>query len=488
MAKKLSLFIEDNYLRVLLCENERVVKWANLPLEAGLIANGVVTDEEKLAELIKQQFNFLRIDQKVTVLGLTGLNSLYRIITMPQMPDKLLGEAIQREAERAMPIVMNDVYISYQVIPEGKANEKRVFVAAFQKAAADSMLRSIRKAGLEPYMLDLAPLALSRTVNQARAVAVNSRGLNLDIVVVVDKVPQVLRSLSLPGEVESMTERLAAIAEEVERTIAFYNQSQQEKPLAEKDPILVTGDLAQMKESWDILASRLGHPVNPINSPLQEPAGFDAAQFMVNIGLVLKESPREKGPEANLLVNFNALPAAYSRIKISVLNIAVSVVAVVVLGAVVLMGFTTMGVRSHVAILEVEAVGIQNQITTTQTAVATLKTQIKQLQDQVKPLEDKTTGLSAKVATFKINRTNKDEHTSLVVRLLPKDVNLTSINYAANDISMEGKEEKLDAIYGYARDIRATNLFSVVLSSIAYNEETEDAVADYTYQFSLKVR
>ena len=76
MAKKLSLFIEETNLRVLQCDNEKVVKWANLPLDAGLVANGVVTDEEKLATLIRQQFSFLKLGQKWAIIGLTGLNSL----------------------------------------------------------------------------------------------------------------------------------------------------------------------------------------------------------------------------------------------------------------------------------------------------------------------------------------------------------------------------------------------------------------------------
>jgi type IV pilus assembly protein PilM len=488
MAKKLSLFIEDNNLWVLLCNNERVVKWANLPLEAGLIANGVVTDEEKLAALIRQQFKFLKVGQKWAIVGLTGLNSLYRIITMPQMSDNLLSEAVRHEAERVMPIVISDVYLSYQVIPGGNPEEKRIFLVAFPKAAADSMLRTIRRAGLEPYMLDLAPLALSRTISQPRAVAVNSRGSNLDIVVISDKIPQVLRSLPLPSEAESLTEKLAAIAEEVERTIAFYNQSQPGKPLDEKVPVLVTGDLAQMKENWDLLATRLGHPVNAIPSPMQEPSGFDAAQYMVNIGLILKESPREKGPNAALLVNFNALPAFYHRRQIAPLNIIVPVMAVVAVAVVITMGYLTMGVRDHVAVLEAEAASRQKQITTEQAGVTALKKQIKQLQNPVKPLEDKTAALNTKLTALKTSRTNKDEYPSKIVGLIPENANLTSLNYVEDGIPVDGTADRLDVVYAYARKLRDTNLFSVTLTSIAYNAATGTSDAAYTYNFALKVR
>lgn len=494
MARKLSLFIEDNSIKLLLCDNERILRWANLPLEAGLIVNGVVADEEKLAALIKQQFQFLRLGEKQVILGLTGLNSLYRIVSLPQIPDNLLAEAVAHEAERVMPVAINDVYLSYQVIP-GKTGERRVFLAAHPKAATDSLVRTMRRAGLEPYMMDLAPLALSRTVNLERAVLVNVRGANLDIVVIADKIPPVLRSLPLPGEAESITEKLTAIAEEVERTIAFYNQSQPENQLDEKVPVLVTGDLAQMKEGWELLATRLGHPVNGMSSPIQEPVGFDASQFMVNIGLILKESPREKGPDASLLINFNALPAIYHHRRVSPMNIAIPVVAVVALAVVITMGYITMGVSAHVKLLESEAASTQNQIKVQRDEVTALKTRITQLEPQVKPLQDKTALVSGKLTRLKVSRTNADEYTNKVVSLLPDVMNLTAVAYGAEGISVEGSVTnpgniyvKLENIYAYARALRTTNFFFVIVTSIAYTAQTETSEAFYTFNFSLKVR
>ena len=488
MAKKLSLFVEDNNIRVLLCENEWVVNWANLPLEAGLVVNGIVTDEEKLAALLQQQFKFLQFDQKWVILGLSGLNSLYRIITLPRIPDNLLAEAVAHEAERVMPIAVSDVYLSYQPIP-GKAEERRIFLAAFPKAATDSLVKTLWRAGLQPNIMDLAPIALSRTVNMGRAVAVSARGSSLDIVVVSDKIPLVLRCLPLSGETDSITEKLASVAEEVERTIAFYNQSQPENQLDEKVPVLVTGDLAQMKESWDLLATRLGHPVDALSSPMQAPAGFDAAQFMVNIGLILKESPREKGPDAALLINFNALPAIYHRRQVSPINIAAPVVAVVALAAVITMAYRTMDMRSYVAVLEAEAANIQKQIPAQQAEVTALKTKITQLETQVKPLQDKTTLVSDKLTSLKASRTGADEHTSQIVSLLPAEgVDLTAVSYNIESVLIEGTGTKLEYVYTYARALRDTNFFFVTVTSIAYTAQTDTSEASYTFNFSLKVR
>lgn len=486
MAKKLSLFIEDTSLCLLVCDNERIVKWVNRPLEGGLVANGVVINEEKLAEVIRQELVFHKIKQKMTILGLTGLNSLYRIINLPQMPESLLVDAIRHEAERVMPVSISDVYLSYQIIPGGKNDEKRIFLAAYPKITADSLLHTLKRAGLEPYLVDLGPLALARTVSGPRAVAVNARGATLDIVIMVDKVPRVLRSLELPTEVTALTEKLAATAEEIERTIAFYNQSQEENSLNEKDPVLVTGDLVKVREHWDLLATRLGHPIFPITSPMLEPEGFDAALFMVNIGLILKESPREKSPEASLLINFNALPAAYHHRQISPLNIIVPVVLVLAAAILTVLILLTSGVRNQVAVLNAEQANIQKQIGAVQSDVNTLRPKVKQLQEQANTLEVQNTVLSNKLTSLKTSRINKDELTSQIISLIPGNLEVTGLEYQLDTVTLEGNSPRLDNIYEYARAIRRTNRLEVILTNVEWNQ-TEDAGV-YNYSIKLKER
>jgi type IV pilus assembly protein PilM len=423
----------------------------------------------------------------MAIVSLSGLNSLYRIVSLPQIPDNLLTEAIKREAERVLPVALNDVYLSYQLIP-GKAEERRVFLAAFPKPPTDSLIRTLRRAGIEPYLMDLAPLALARTVNLERTIVVNLRGINLDIVVMVDRIPQVLRSLPLSGETESTTEKLVAIAEEIERTFAFYNQSQQGSSFDEKVPVLVTGDLGAMRDSWELLSSRLGHPVDALTSPMQDAVGFDASQFMINIGLILKEAPREKGTNPSSLINFNALPSSYRRTMISPVNILVPVVSLVALAVVIVMGYMTMGISTHIGLLDAEAANIQAQIKTQAAEVKALQLKIGQLQEQVKPIEDRTKLITAKLEKLKNSRVKTDENTNKVVNLLPDDMEITSLSYGGAGVTLDGTGDKLNDVYGYARSIRSTNLFFVILTTISYVEGDETTEPYYTYSFTLLPR
>lgn len=186
-ARKVTLIVQDSDIRVLVTRRDKVEVWASIPLEPGMVSSGVVLKEDEVASLLKEQLKLLNLNIKRVIIGLSGLNSLYRLISLPELPDSMIPEAVRHEAERIMPASLNDVYLSYQRVP-ATAGELRIFLATFPKNATDSLVRTLRKAGLEPYLMDLAPLAFSRTVSVPMATIVNYRVNILDIVIMSDRV------------------------------------------------------------------------------------------------------------------------------------------------------------------------------------------------------------------------------------------------------------------------------------------------------------
>ncbi|GAH17493.1 unnamed protein product, partial [marine sediment metagenome] len=209
-----------------------------MPLEAGLVSQGLIVDEAQVVEKVKELFKLQKLGMGKVIAGISGHDSVYRIITLPELPEAVLPEAVKREAKRVIPVPLEEVYLSYQPIPTTQG-ETNVFLAAFPRNIVDMLYQTLHKAGLQPYMMDLAPLALCRAANQSRSIIVNDRADHLDIIVIVDRVPQLIRRLSLPSEAESPAERLTTVTEEVERTIAFYNSSHQQEPLDAAVPMLV---------------------------------------------------------------------------------------------------------------------------------------------------------------------------------------------------------------------------------------------------------
>jgi len=87
------------------------------------------------------------------------------VLSLPVISEALLPEAVRREAGGFCPVSLNELYLAYQRIP-GNASEIRVFVAAFPKKTTDVLVRTMRLAGINPRVLDLAPLALCQSVNE----------------------------------------------------------------------------------------------------------------------------------------------------------------------------------------------------------------------------------------------------------------------------------------------------------------------------------
>ena len=57
MAKRVTtLFIRDTVINLLVMKGRQVEKWASLPLEPGLVSQGLIVDEARVADEVKQLF------------------------------------------------------------------------------------------------------------------------------------------------------------------------------------------------------------------------------------------------------------------------------------------------------------------------------------------------------------------------------------------------------------------------------------------------
>jgi len=502
-----TLFIDDSNIRLLVTKGKRVQKWARLPLEPGLVRDGVIIDEDQVIDRLRELFKLQKVSTRKVIAGLSGLNSLYRLITLPELPEAVRAEAVRHEARRVIPVSLDQMHLAYQGLPS-PPGETRLFLAAFPRNTTDALIRTLRQAGIEPYLMDLAPLALCRTANEPRAIIVNVWSTNLDIVVMADRVPQVLRSLSLPSEATSLSEMLPVISEELERTIIFYNSSHMESPLDSAVPILVSGDLAEAPDTWQVLAGK----ARP--SPIEFPEGFDPSQFMVNIGLALKELLSEK--EANFsLVNLNTMPEVYLPKARHVGRTLIPIAAAIVGAGLTFYTYTLLqGSMAQTDALRTQLTPVQSQIAEYQKEIATLKEQIVQLEPQVAPLEATAGVFETTFASLVEAREQINEDLSRITGLVPADIALlyggdgvpslpgrlseAGIGHRVEEITITGvAPDEVADIFSYARALRSSGRFSmVVISSIeAYEETIEEEGVDeedwetvrgYNFAFLLK--
>jgi len=457
MAKRVTtLYIGDTDISLLSMKGMQIEKWASTPLEPGLVSQGLVTDEAAVAEKVTQLFKDAGVAPKKIITALIGHDSLYRIITLPDVPEAVLPEAVRREARRTIPTPLDEVYYSYQSIAS-MPGERRVFLVTYPRNSVDALVRTLRQAGVAPYVMDLAPLAIGRIPDVPRAIIVNFRVDHLEVMIIAGRLPEVIRRLSLPGESESLEEKLSLVAEEFSRTVMFYNSSHIEKPLDSTVPVFVSGDLADAPETWQELVGDSGYQVSPLPPPLEVPEGFNANQFMINIGLALKEIRPDKGDSHFSLVNFNALPEAYIPPSFSILRVLIPVGVAVGIGLVVLAVFLNMNARAGVD-------DLRPQVATAEARVRQLQTEVTSLRSDINSIQARRDTLSNRIAALQEARAKIHEDLREITRLAnasPK-VTVKSISHSGGSVKLSGTSTDEEGVYLYARALRASGRFSGV--------------------------
>ena len=497
MAEKvMALYFEDTGIKLLIAKGRKVEQWANMPLEPGLVVGGIIVDETQTADKVRELFATIQHSQLTdlisgkgkVIVGLGGRDSLYRVISLPVLEKSILAEAVRREMARVLPVSLDQLYLAYQRIP-GNENETRLFVAAFPKKATDVLIKTLRLAGVTPRVLDLSPLALCLSVNEPRAIIAATRLDALDIVVMAERVPQVIRSLSLQSEGKTISENMPTISEEFSRTVAFYNSSHQKEPLDANTPVFVSGDLANAPDTWPALVGQLNSKVTVLPNAMQFPEDFPVSDFTVNLGLATKELALEKEHGNYSLVNINALPEMARPKPINPYRIIVPVVAVAGIVGIIFLWNIWQTSKRNIPLVQSQVTAKEAQITGNTKNVAALTEQNRVTQSQIQPIIDAANIFPTKMNNLATARSLTDSNVHQIIALQPQTVVVTSVTYSDTTQTVTGSSPLRADILSFAQALRDTGGFNVVVSSMTYNPTTDPTTGDVipSYNFSFQM-
>jgi len=282
--------IEESSLRLLTVKGGKVEKWGQLPLEPGLIEKGLVRNPAQVGLALETLFGEQQAPKMGVVTSLTviGLGSTSQIFDLPKMRPKVLADAISREARRAMPMPVDELYLTYQVVGE-RGDMQQVYVLGAPRDLVDAHITAFQMAGIQLRAMDLKPLALVRAINRQNAVIADLESESFHVIVVKDAIPDITRSAVLHGGGLDAEQKAHRLVEELTRTIDFYNHSHPDKRLDPSVPVFLTGELPSIPTVHDIIQAAVGYPIEKPAPPLTYPQALPLPKFMVNIGLALKK-------------------------------------------------------------------------------------------------------------------------------------------------------------------------------------------------------
>jgi type IV pilus assembly protein PilM len=460
----ITLDIEDTSIKMMVVKGRRAEAAMGLPLEPGIVHDGVVIDTASVSRRIVELLSAQGIGEKKVVVSISGIHSVYRTVTIPKLPKNLLNEAALREAERAMPVPLNELYLSWQAIPIS-ATETTLCIVGLPRNTVDAMLDTLSQAGLQPEAVDVRPLAIARVADERNAIIMNVQQNGFDIVVMVDSIPELLRSLPFPTSAESVADKISAAKEELERTVAFHNSSHGANPITNSTAAFISGELGEM------LAGTIEYRVKPLPQLLSYSGGLNPNEYATNIGLALKSMRADSNQTQ---VNINALPQTYLPKPFPILQFASWAFILVAIAAILVLAVSTMRAFSQTQLLQAQVNSAQAAIEKQQGA-----------EEEISKLQTKITGAENTLGRFKLpldyaeeQRAKVNGDLSRATSLLPGIIDVITIEYKEEiKETSEGANEKTNTliitgiapdettIVDYARELRNSGQFSEVLTT-----------------------
>jgi hypothetical protein len=281
--------IEGSSLRVVSVVKERVVGWASIPLASNLVRNGQIGDPADLGDVIDEAFARLNLPRQRVAWALPGFQVATRLVDLPGLRGKQLREAIAEEVEQSLGAAADNSYLFWQRL-DGRIRGRHVFVLAVPKSTVLAALEALEAADIRPHTMDLRPLALARAVGRADAVVANMEEGSLDVVVVANTVPTVLRSIPLPGAATNQEAAQNRLVDEIDRALSYHDDAHPNHPLDADAPLYLTGRLATGIALAEKIRAVTGHPIGRLSTSISYPPDFPIGEYLVNLGLALKRS------------------------------------------------------------------------------------------------------------------------------------------------------------------------------------------------------
>jgi len=484
----ITLDINDANMRLLVTRGKRITKLADVPLDTGLSDINTAEKEAELVSKIKNLFKSNKITSRKIILGLSGLHCLTRPVILPELPRAMLEEAITREAKRVLPVPLEQLYLSWQVVSmtEGKIQG---FMVAIPRQIADTVMRVLNKAGYKPYLMDIKPLALARLSREANALIVDVQPKEFDIIIMVQGIPQPIRTVAFPQEAQSIKERLSMVKEEVKRTVQFHNSNTPDNPIQPNTVLLVSGELTDEPELYEALADELGFKASLLTSPLKCLKQIDPSHHLVNVGLALKVLVREAGP---LLPNFNTMPMPYQPKQIPTSRLLALPAAAVAVGIIVLLVITIQSSANNIQTMQEQVNSNKFLIDKKQTQKKDLSQNIAGMEQQIANNEQARKNYTAALESFGNKGNLMDNDLKATVDNVVNDLALSNIAHSGTQVSLGGSAASEQEVLNYVRILDATGRFSeITISNITRKEGgggEEGASDNGTMDFSLNLK
>lgn len=285
----------------------RVVHAVRFSTPAGAIEAGVIRDPAALTAALRDALRSGGVGRARAVVGIQGRTAIVRTFLVPPMPDDELKNAVRWEAERQLPLRIEETVLDAQVVRQVTEDGQRrleILMAAVPERDALAYYQVAHDAGLDVAALEVSSLALARALAGADgpSAAVDLGADATEVVIAHRDLPPVCRTLPvgdvhLAGPSDSPgAPGWQDLLDGVARSIDYF---QAQPRVGKIERVIVTGEGRAVPAFADLLKADLGLPVavgdplahlalaRSVNGDLRE----HRAAFAIAVGLALRTMP-----------------------------------------------------------------------------------------------------------------------------------------------------------------------------------------------------
>jgi hypothetical protein len=446
-----TLVIEDDTIRVTQIQGKNVRLAVSLPLERGLVKDGLIKDTNTVSQLIKELFRAHRITEDQVVVAISSIHAIYRASRMPKLADNVISEAVRYEMVRMTALPLDELYTSWQVITVSDV-ETAVPMIGIPKETADATLETLNKAGLNCKLMDIKPLAAARVIDTKQAIVINVESTSFDIVVVSDGLPEIARSLVFSSPDIDDTVKASEVLEELKRTVAFFNSNRQAGLIDSSTPAFISGQL------HSIVLPLLDYPVSPLPIFLNHPEGFAYEEYVVNVGLALKQMRLRKDV---LRVNINVMPQVYLPKPVPLFGIIYTLLIILAAGGLYPFVTTMMEEINQTSVLRLEVTELSASLEETKIEATDTK-EFEELEKKLKKITADHSAIAGSLDAFQSRQNRINADFGQITSLLPGTVDISSIHFGGS-WNVSGVAPNQELVMGYVRSLETNGGFTYVI-------------------------
>jgi Tfp pilus assembly PilM family ATPase/Tfp pilus assembly protein PilN len=487
-VKYSTLCISNSCIRILTVKGKRIYRWGSAALPEGLVRDGLITQPQAVADAINSLFKSLKIPREKVIVSISGLSFTYRFQNLPRIKPDSLDEAIRRGAKKDISIPLNELYLSWQFLTAHE-EEQIYFILGVSRHLIDALAKTLETAGIEPYLMDIQPLALARAANHGSAIIVNLEPESYDIIIIADGIPMVIHTIIPRGKGAILEDNINRLADEISKATTFYQSNHPGNNLDDATSLLLTGELADNEDTKTLLQSMTKYRVEILNPAMEYPQDLPTNLYSTNIGLVLKKIPGKKADREEAVkfhdVNINLFEEKYRKAKPPRTTTAYIITSAVLAIAVILLYPLYQGKSQIIddnSFLEDRQYRIDRELSLASfysTEAEATKNTTLQLTATLQAIQ----GIQQDILGYRGNYI--DEYLE-IIRYLPKSLSITSMNINQDSIIVEGEAESVFTVVEYATRLENNGKFSEIRiveldESVILQDDAEGGEIDQAY-------